>query len=161
MKKIFAVILSLVLIFSMTACVASKPEEPSSPAATQPAATTHANENPATTPAPGGEETEPTIPEATTVEFEFIVVDPDGNEENFTIATEKTTVGEALIENGLIEGEQGPYGLYVKTVNGITLDYDTDGMYWSFYVNGEYGMTGVDMTDIVPGTVYMFKAEAA
>lgn len=158
MKKIFAVILSLVLIFSMTACVASKPEEPSSPAATEPAATSPSVEEPATTPAPEGEETEPSVP---TVEFEFVVVDPDGNEEAFIIATEKAIVGEALLENGLIAGEDGPYGLYVKTVNGITLDYDTDGMYWSFYVNGEYGMTGVDQTDIVPGTIYMFKAEAA
>lgn len=156
MKKIFAVILSLVLIFSMTACVASKPEEPSSPAATQPAATSPSVEEPATTPAPEGEETEPSVP---TVEFEFVVVDPDGNEEAFIIATEKTIVGEALLENGLIAGEDGPYGLYVKTVNGITLDYDTDGMYWSFYVNGEYALKGVDQTEIDPAATYMIKAE--
>ena len=89
------------------------------------------------------------------------MVDKDGKETPFTIATDKTYVGEALIDEGLIEGEEGPYGLYVKTVNGQTLDYDTDGMYWSFYVDGEYGLTGVDMTEIVPGTTYMFKAEAA
>ena len=99
--------------------------------------------------------------ETAKVEFTFVVVDKDGKETNFTISTDKKIVGEALQDEGLIAGEMGDYGLYVKTVNGQTLDYDTDGMYWSFYVNGEYGMTGVDQTEIVPGTTYMFKAESA
>lgn len=49
-----------------------------------------------------------------------------------------TTVGKALLDQGVIAGEDSSYGLYVKTVNGTTLDYDTDGMYWAFYINGEY-----------------------
>ncbi len=93
------------------------------------------------------------------VEFDFTVVDAEGNETKFKINTDKTTVGEALLEEGLIAGEEGQYGLYVKTVNGTTLDYDEDGMYWSFYINGEYAMTGVDKTDIVAGDSYAFKAE--
>ena len=36
-------------------------------------------------------------------------------------------------------------------------DYDVDGTYWAFYVGEEYGMTGVDMTDIEPGATYAFK----
>ena len=59
----------------------------------------------------------------------------------------------------MIAGEDGDYGLYVKTVNGETVDYDKDGKYWAFYINGEYGMTGVDATDIVEGDSYAFKAE--
>ena len=46
-----------------------------------------------------------------------------------------------------------------KTVNGITADYDVDQTYWAFYVDGEYAMTGVDATDIVEGSQYMFKVE--
>jgi hypothetical protein len=91
--------------------------------------------------------------------FTFKVVDPDGNESVFEIKTDKEKVGDALTELELISGEQGAYGLYVKTVNGITVDYDKDGKYWAFYVNGEYGMTGVDMTDIENGATYSFKAE--
>lgn len=72
----------------------------------------------------------------------------------FTIHTDKDTVGAALLEHGLIDGEQGAYGLYVKVVNGMTADYDIDQSYWAFYVNGEYGMTGVDMTDIDESAVY-------
>lgn len=93
------------------------------------------------------------------VKFTFVVVDTEGKETSFEISTNKTIVGEALLDEGLIAGEDSAYGLYVKTVNGITLDYDTDGKYWAFYINGEYGMTGVDATEIVAGDTYCFKAE--
>ena len=68
--------------------------------------------------------------------FLFTVVDKDGNETSFEIHTDKTTVGEALLDVDLITGETSEYGLYVKTVNGITADYDADQTYWAFYVNG-------------------------
>lgn len=93
------------------------------------------------------------------IQFTFTVTDPDGKETAYNISTDKTVVGEALQELGLIDGDEGPYGLYVKTVNGITVDYDTHGMYWAFYTNGEMTPTGVDTTEIVPGTVYSFRAE--
>ena len=92
-------------------------------------------------------------------EFTFKVTDNSGKETDFTINTDKTTVGEALVELNLIAGEESEYGLYVKTVNGVTLDYDKDGMYWAFYVNGEYAQTGVDSTEITAGAEYAFKAE--
>ena len=91
--------------------------------------------------------------------FTFQVVNPDGSAKDFTITSEAKTVGEALMAEGLIAGEDGPYGLYVKTVDGLTLDYDKDGMYWAFYVNGEYGMSGCELTDIEDGASYAFKAE--
>ncbi len=89
--------------------------------------------------------------------FYFNVVDGDGNTQKFEIHTDETVVGDALLSLGLIQGEDGPYGLYVKKVNGITADYDVNGTYWAFYIGEEYGMTGVDMTEIVPGTTYAFK----
>ena len=46
--------------------------------------------------------------------FAFTVTDQDGNETGFEIHTDKETVGEALLEVGLIEGEESEYGLYVK-----------------------------------------------
>lgn len=91
--------------------------------------------------------------------FPFTVVDQDGNETPFEIHTDKETVGDALTELELISGDEGDYGLYVKTVNGITVDYDTDGKYWAFYINGEYASTGVDSTPIVEGESYSFKVE--
>ncbi len=91
--------------------------------------------------------------------FEFTVVNMAGEEATFEVKTDEDTVGAALLENNMIAGEDGDYGLYVKTVNGETVDYDKDGKYWAFYINGEYGMTGVDATDIVEGDSYAFKAE--
>lgn len=92
-------------------------------------------------------------------EFVLTVTDKDGNETQFTIHTDKETVGEALQELNLIDGEEGEYGLYVKTVNGITADYDADGVYWAFYVNDEYAVSGVDVTEIVEGDSYALKVE--
>ena len=92
-------------------------------------------------------------------EFTLIVTDGEGNEATATIHTDKTIVGEALLELELIAGEPQDMGLYVKTVNGKTYDYDTDGKYWAFYIDGEYAMTGIDATEIVPGTTYSLKAE--
>ena len=92
-------------------------------------------------------------------EFLFTITDLDGNETCVTIHTDKATVGEALQELGLIVGEEGPYGLYVKTVNGITVDYDADKAYWAFYINGRYAMSGVDVTKIVSGDTYELRVE--
>ena len=75
----------------------------------------------------------------------------------FTINTDKKTVGEALVENDLIAGDEGAFGLYVKKVNGITADYDIDQSYWAFYINGEMAMTGVDMTDIDENATYRLE----
>ncbi len=91
--------------------------------------------------------------------FAFTVVDKEGNQTHFTVYTDQTTVGAALLENNLIEGEQGDYGLYVKSVNGISADFNTDGTYWAFYVNDAYAMAGVDLTPIKEGETYSFRVE--
>jgi len=91
--------------------------------------------------------------------FTFEVVFEDGSSKTYNVKTEKAIVGEALLDEGLISGENGSYGLYVLTVCGEYHKYEEDGKYWAFYVNGEYGMTGVDSTEIVDGYTYSFKAE--
>ena len=92
-------------------------------------------------------------------QFIFTVVNQDKTVNEFEISTNKETVGEALLEVKLIAGEDGPYGLYIKEVNGIYLDYDKDGKYWAFYINDAYATSGVDSTAIVKGEVYSFRAE--
>lgn len=93
------------------------------------------------------------------VTFTFTVTDKAGNSKEFIIHTDKTTVGEALLEHNLIAGEEGAYGMYVKTVNGITADYNVDKTYWAFYVNGEYASTGVEKTAVTGGASYAFKVQ--
>lgn len=77
-----------------------------------------------------------------------VTVEVPDNQITFTIHTDKDNVGDALIENDLIAGEDGDYGIYIKSVNGITADYDIDQSYWAFFVNDDYATTGVDTTPI-------------
>lgn len=95
------------------------------------------------------------IGEGSTV-FTFTVTFEDATMHLYEVSTDATTVGDALVEVGLIEGEDSEYGLYVKTVDGVTLDWDTDAAYWAFYIDGEMAMSGVDTTDIVEGSTYTF-----
>ena len=134
LKKLLAIIGCMVLIaalaLGMTGC--GSKEEAAAPAAT-------------------GEVKE--LGQGATV-FDFTVEDLDGTKYLFKVHTDETTVGAALLGVGLLKGEEGPYGLYVQEVNGIRAVYEEDGSYWAFYVNGEYGMTGVDQTDIEADTAY-------
>ena len=93
--------------------------------------------------------------------FTFVAVHADGTSKTFEITSKREMLGDALVDEGLIAGENGAYGLYVKTVDGETLDYDKDGKYWSLYIGDDYAMTGVDTTKIEDGVVYYFKAENA
>lgn len=91
--------------------------------------------------------------------FNLQVVESDGKQTDFVIHTDEKTVGAALLKLDLIAGEESEYGLYVKTVNGVTADFDKDKTYWAFYIDGEYAMTGVDSTDITAGATYALKIE--
>ena len=92
--------------------------------------------------------------------FAFTAVDKEGKTAEFTIQYQDAkTVGEALIDVGLISGEEGEFGLYVKRVNGVFADYTVTGDYWAFYADGAYSKTGVEKTPITEGVCYMFKVE--
>lgn len=144
MKKLTALLLALVMVLSLAACSGGTDETTAPPETTAPAETTEA---------PSGNSDVTVLGEGDTV-FSFTVVDLEGNETAFEIHTGKTVVGEALEELGLLEGEEGAWGLMVNSVNGIAADWDADGTYWAFYINGEYAMTGVDVTDIDTTAAY-------
>ena len=140
MKKL----LSLVLAFVLTAALAL----------------TGCSGTPAETTEPPAETVPVTVLGEGANSFELTIVDKEGTTHLYEIHTDEEMVGYAMIAHELIEGEEGPYGMYIKSVLGQVLDYDVDQMYWAFYVNGEYAMTGVDMTPVTEGTSYMLKAEA-
>jgi len=76
-----------------------------------------------------------------------------------TVKTDAETLGEALLALGVVQGDAGPYGLYVKTVNGMLADYDVDASWWGFnrvLADGtrEAMMTGVDGAAIADGEAY-------
>ena len=106
----------------------------------------------------GDEDSESNVRGEGNTEFVFKVVTASGETKTFTVRTDKTTVGEALLDVGLIKGENGQFGLYVTEVDGEYHKYEEDGMYWAFHVDGGYALKGVDSTEIVEGTEYSLKA---
>ena len=148
-KSILALILALIMTLCLFSCNKDEAETPE---------TTVADGSEAATIAPEGLWANATYLEDTTfgegaktVQVKVVV---DGKSITFTIKTDADIVGAALMENGLIAGEEGAYGLYVKTVNGMLADFDVDQTYWAFNIGGEMAMTGVDQTEITEGTVY-------
>ena len=104
-----------------------------------------------------GKATEPT--DDGKIGFTVIAVDLEGKETTFNVRTDAETVGEALEAEGILVGHDTEYGLYIDAVNGVELDWERDGKYWAFYINGEYAQSGVDTTNVEEGAVYTFKPE--
>lgn len=77
----------------------------------------------------------------------------DGQELVFTLHTDKENLEDALVEHSLISGTEGAFGLYIKAVNGIIADYDTDKTYWRITKNGEDTL-GAKSTLIADGEQY-------
>lgn len=82
------------------------------------------------------------------------VVHRDGTEVSHTYTTDGEYLGEVLLAEGLIQGEAGPYGLYVQTVDGERAVYEEDGSYWALYQGEEYAATGIDQTPIEDGDCF-------
>ncbi len=78
------------------------------------------------------------------------VVLTDGTSKSYEISTDAEYLRQALEEKKLIEGEESEYGLYVKTVDGVTAD-DGNQEWWCFTKSGESINTGVDTTPIADG----------
>ena len=138
MKKFLAIILALVMALSLMACGGSPAQDPGS----------------------NGTET-PVVTDGATLgegahSFTLEITDADGKTITATINTDEETVGAALLKLNIVQVEDSDYGLYVKTVNGITADYDKD---QTFYIDGEYAQTGVDMTAITDGSTYKLAIE--
>ncbi len=87
----------------------------------------------------------------TTIEVEVKAGD---DSVTFTLNTDKENLADALSEHSLIEGEDGPYGIYIKKVNGILADYDVNQAYWNLCKGGEALMTGASDTKISDGEHY-------
>lgn len=81
------------------------------------------------------------------------VVYADQTSKDFPLRTNAEFLGEALDEANLAQGEEGPYGLFIKTVDGVTVD-DAKEQWWCLTKGGEMVMTGADTTPIADGDVF-------
>lgn len=58
-------------------------------------------------------------------------------------------------------GAESEYGMMVDTVNGVKADYNENGAYWGFYVNGDYCNYGIDDQPILDGDVFSIEYTVA
>ena len=85
------------------------------------------------------------------------VVHKDGTQREFTYDTDEEYLGDVLTGAGLIEGEDGPYGLMISAVDGEVADWNVDQGYWALYVGEEYATTGIDTTPVYDGSSYALE----
>ncbi len=55
------------------------------------------------------------------------------------------------------DGIEGEYGIMISTVNGEAADYNVNGAYWGFYVNGEYCNYGIDTQPVLDGDAFVIE----
>ena len=89
--------------------------------------------------------------------FTVTVVHADGSSKDFTFSTDEEYLGPVLLEEGLITGSEGPYGLVIEAVDGETASWEENQSYWALYIGEEYATTGVDSTPVNDGD--SFKLE--
>ena len=83
------------------------------------------------------------------------IVHGNGETKEVTFRTDAEYLGQALMENGElgVVGEDGPYGLYIREVDGEAAS-DADQTFWSVSLNGESLMVGADLQPITDGEHY-------
>ncbi len=86
--------------------------------------------------------------------FTVEVVHSDGGAKTFTYHTDADYLGEVLLAEGLIAGEDGQFGLYITTVDGEPAVYEEDGAYWALYEGEDYAQQGVDKTPVLDGGAF-------
>lgn len=81
------------------------------------------------------------------------VVHKDGSTKDFDLHTDEEYLGRALVEGGVVEDNQGAYGLYILTADGETAD-EAAQEWWQITRDGESLNTGADSTPIADGEHY-------
>ncbi len=87
-------------------------------------------------------------------EITVTVVHKDGTSKDFVYRTDEQYLGPVILNEGLVEGENGPYGLYIQAVDGEVADYNVDQGFWALYIGEESATTGADAVTIEDGGTY-------
>jgi hypothetical protein len=84
------------------------------------------------------------------------VIDNEEQTTSYEVSTDAEYLRQAMDESGMeFSGtESEEYGMMVDTINGLTADYDADGAYWAFWVDGEYCSYGIDSQPVEDGQDY-------
>lgn len=81
------------------------------------------------------------------------VIHRDTSVKTFTCRTDREFLGELLTDESLADGEDGPYGLFITTVDGETAD-NTAQEWWCITKDREMLNTSADQTPIADGDKY-------
>ena len=81
------------------------------------------------------------------------VIFSDGTSKEHTINTDAEYLRGALEEKDLVAGDESEFGLFVKTVDGVTAN-EANQEWWCFTKGGEQLFTGIDTTPIADGEHY-------
>jgi hypothetical protein len=92
-----------------------------------------------------------TTPGGKTISVEIIA--PPAETKTLEISTNAEFLRQALEEQGLIQGDESAYGLFVTSVDGRTVDASKQ-EWWCFTKDGADLLTGVDSTPIQDGENY-------
>lgn len=84
----------------------------------------------------------------------LIEVKIGGRSVTLTVRSDKDNLADILTESKLAEGDNSEYGLYIKKVNGVYADYETDNAYWGLSKNGEPTAVGASAITIKDGEHY-------
>ena len=95
--------------------------------------------------------------EAGSKAYTVTVVHKDGSVKDFSYRTDEEYLAGALLEEGLVSGEDTQYGLTIITVDGEDAVWATDNAYWSILVNGEYATTGASEIPVYDGSTYTLE----
>ena len=88
-----------------------------------------------------------------TKELTLRVVHSDTTTTSTTIQTEADNLGAALVEAGIVEGDETEYGLFITTADGEAADPGAQ-EWWSLQKDGVPLMTGADSQPIADGESY-------
>ena len=83
-----------------------------------------------------------------------VVVHKDGSENTFHYNTSEEFLAPVLVENGLVQGQEDQYGLYIHYADGERAVWELDGAWWGLYVGDEQSMVGASSQPIEDGGVY-------
>ena len=83
-----------------------------------------------------------------------LVVHKNAETREFRYETDAEYLSQVLLEEGLVQGEEGPYGLMISAVDGETADWNVDQSYWALYIGEAYATTGADGIVLTDGGEY-------
>ena len=89
--------------------------------------------------------------------YTVTVVHKDGTVKDFAYRTDAEYLAEALLEEGLVSGEDSQYGLTIITVDGEAAVWATDNAYWAIWIGEEMAMTGASEIPVYDGSAFKLE----